>query len=133
MSFRPRNWRSADGNAVVEFALVLPLLLLVLFGITEFGRAIATVEILNAAAREGARIAAVTAPDPTAVTNRVNAVLAAASITASSIIVVGPVGAPESTVQVTVQSDFNVLSESVLNPFRGTITLQGVSVMRHEG
>jgi Flp pilus assembly protein TadG len=117
---------------VVEFALVLPLLLLVLFGITEFGRAIATVEVLNAAAREGARIAAVTAPDQTLVTNRVNQVLAAAAITPSSIIVVGPVGSPESTVQVTVQSDFQVLSASVL-PFQGTITLQGVSVMRHEG
>lgn len=128
------RWRDVNGNAgnaVVEFALVLPLLLAVLFGITEFGRAIATVEVLSAAAREGARIAAVTAPDQTAVEDRVNQVCGAASITPSSITVAGPVGSPESTVQVTVQSNFQVLSRSVL-PFAGTITLQGVSVMRHE-
>ena len=41
-----RHYRNdCKGNAVVEFALVLPLLLLVLFGITEFGRAIMTKNI----------------------------------------------------------------------------------------
>lgn len=120
-------------NAMIEFALVLPILLLVLFGITEFGRAIAVVQVLNTAAREGARIAAVTAPDQNAVTTRVNDVLAAASVTPSAILLEGPVGSPESTVRVTVRSDFTVLSGTVLGTFAGTITLQGVSVMRYEG
>jgi hypothetical protein len=39
------------------------ILLLVVFGITEFGRAFLTLNILNTAAREGARLAVVTAPD----------------------------------------------------------------------
>ena len=128
-----RRLRGSGANAVVEFALVLPLLLMVLFGITEFGRAIAVVEVLTSAAREGARIAAVTAPDQAAVEARVNEVLGAAAVTASAIILEGPVGQPESTVKVTVRSDFDVLSASVLSAFSGTITLQGVSVMRHEG
>ena len=123
----------SGANAMIEFALVLPILLLVLFGITEFGRAIAVVQVLYTAAREGARIAAVTAPDRSAVTTRVNDVLGAASVTPSAILVDGPVGSPESTVRVTVRSDFNVLSGTVLGTFAGTITLQGVSVMRHEG
>jgi Flp pilus assembly protein TadG len=122
----------SEANAIIEFALVLPLLLLVLFGITELGRAIATVEVLTSAAREGARIAAVTAPDQAAVTARVNAVLAASSVTPSQILVEGPVGMPESTIRVTVRSNFDVLSGSIL-PFSGTLNLQGVSVMRHEG
>jgi Flp pilus assembly protein TadG len=122
------------GNAVIEFALVFPLLLLVVFGISEFGRALRTVQALNSAAREGARLAAVTAPDQGAVTARVNEVLAAAQVTSSGMTVVGPSGGGlEQTVTVTVTSDFEVLSGTILETFAGTITLQGVSVMRHEG
>lgn len=128
-----RRLTGSAANAMIEFALVLPILLLVLFGITEFGRAIAVVQVLSTAAREGARIAAVTAPDQSAVTTRVNDVLQSASVTPSAILVEGPVGSPESTVRVTVRSDFNVLSGTVLGAFTGTITLEGVSVMRHEG
>ncbi|MGE5559831.1 MAG: TadE/TadG family type IV pilus assembly protein [Chloroflexota bacterium] len=47
------------GQSVVEFALILPALLLVLFGITEFGRAFQAYLTVNHIAREGARLAAV--------------------------------------------------------------------------
>jgi len=47
------------GQAMVELALVLPLLLLIVFGITEFGRALWIVNTLTNAAREGARRASV--------------------------------------------------------------------------
>jgi Flp pilus assembly protein TadG len=127
-----RRLAGSSANAMIEFALVLPILLLILFGVTEFGRAISTVQVLNAAAREGARIAAVTNPDPAAVTARVNAVLGAASVTPTSILVEGPLGMSEQTVRVTITSDFDVLSGTVLGAFSGTINLQGVSVMRHE-
>ena len=49
---------SDRGAAAVEFALVLPLLLLILFGIIDFGRALNTQITLTQAAREGARVAA---------------------------------------------------------------------------
>jgi Flp pilus assembly protein TadG len=51
------------GAAAVEFALVAPLLLLLVFCIIDLGRAFATLNQLAAAAREGARVAAVL-PDP---------------------------------------------------------------------
>jgi Flp pilus assembly protein TadG len=51
--------RDDRGAAAVEFALVLPLLLLILFGIIEFGRAWSVKQTLTDAAREGARIAVV--------------------------------------------------------------------------
>lgn len=46
------------GAAAVEFALLLPLLLLIVFGIIDFGRALNTQITLTQAAREGARLAA---------------------------------------------------------------------------
>ena len=51
--------RNEQGAAAVEFALILSVLVVILFGITEFGRAFNELETLNSAAREGARVAAV--------------------------------------------------------------------------
>lgn len=47
--------RAERGAAAVEFAMVLPLMLLVLAGIVDFGRAFFTEIQLTNAAREGAR------------------------------------------------------------------------------
>lgn len=47
------------GQALVEFAFVLPVFLLLVYSIIEFGRYVYTVQILNNAAREGARYAIV--------------------------------------------------------------------------
>jgi Flp pilus assembly protein TadG len=50
----PRSQRS---QALIEFALVSPVLLLLLFGIVDIGRAVFYYDTLNHAAREGARTA----------------------------------------------------------------------------
>jgi Flp pilus assembly protein TadG len=47
------------GQALPEFALVLPLILLILFGAIELGRAVYIYNTLANAARQGARVAAV--------------------------------------------------------------------------
>jgi Flp pilus assembly protein TadG len=47
------------GVAVVEFALVAPLLFILIFAIIDLGRAYSTLNQLAASAREGARLAAV--------------------------------------------------------------------------
>lgn len=51
--------RSQEGAAAVEFALIASILFMALFGIIEFGRLFSELEVLNSAAREGARVAAV--------------------------------------------------------------------------
>jgi Flp pilus assembly pilin Flp len=51
--------RNEDGAAAVEFALLLPLIVLLLFGIIEFGLAFNTRIQATNAAREGARMAIV--------------------------------------------------------------------------
>ena len=48
-----------DGVAAVEFALVLPLLLLILFGIINFGTLMYDQAVITNAAREGARWASI--------------------------------------------------------------------------
>lgn len=50
--------RDERGAAVVEFALILPVLILFVFGIVEFGRAYSARIELTAAVREGARAVA---------------------------------------------------------------------------
>ncbi len=56
---RHHRRRRGKGQALVEFALVAPIFFLILFSIIEFGRYVFTVQILNEAAREGARYAIV--------------------------------------------------------------------------
>lgn len=58
MSMRAKL-RREEGAAAVEFALILGLLAILVFGLLEYGLAFWQVQNLRAAAREGARVAAV--------------------------------------------------------------------------
>jgi Flp pilus assembly protein TadG len=53
-----RGLRSERGAAAVEFALVLPILIVLALGVVEFSWAFQTQTTLAAAAREGARVLA---------------------------------------------------------------------------
>ena len=53
--------RSERGAVVVEFALLLPVLLMIVVGTIEFGRVYSQFQVYSGAAREGARCAAVQA------------------------------------------------------------------------
>lgn len=53
------KWRNERGAAAVEFALLLPLLVVILFGIIALGIALMRAVNYVSAAREGARYAAV--------------------------------------------------------------------------
>jgi TadE-like protein len=126
--------RGNRGNAMVEFALVFPLLLVVCFGITEFGRAWMTMNILTSAAREGVRLAVVTAPNIAAVEQRVRDVCDAAGVEPTNIDVTPPDPAdPERRVSVMVETDFVVIPGRILGAFSGTIPLRTTTIMRHEG
>lgn len=57
-----KTCKNEKGQSLVEFALVVPMLLLLVFGIAEFGRAWMVKNILTGAAREASRIAVVRTP-----------------------------------------------------------------------
>jgi Flp pilus assembly protein TadG len=67
--------RRKRGTAVVEFAVVLPLLILILFGIIEFGWLFLVRQTLVNAAREGCRVAVLRTATDADVTERVREVM----------------------------------------------------------
>ena len=56
---RVRSKRRSRGQALVEFAFVVPIFLLLMFAIIDFGRYVYYVQVINNAAREGTRYAIV--------------------------------------------------------------------------
>lgn len=54
-----RDWGSERGAAAVEFALVLPILVLILFGVIEFGGVYNAQLMVTGSAREAARAMAI--------------------------------------------------------------------------
>ncbi len=66
-----RRFRSERGAELIEFALVLPILLLVFAGIVDFALMFQRYLTVSNAAREGARIAVLPGYDQTDVQNRV--------------------------------------------------------------
>jgi Flp pilus assembly protein TadG len=67
-SRRSRGHRRGRGQALVEFALVIPLFLLLLVGLFDLGRAVFAYNTLTNAAREGARTAIVNQYKPSIIT-----------------------------------------------------------------
>jgi Flp pilus assembly pilin Flp len=112
------------GAAALEFALIAPVLLLLLLGIIEFGFMFQAQLALTHAAREGARMAAVGKYDAATVLDR------AYPVTATITTIPDPPSAAVSgqpiTITLTHQYDWRVL------PFSGTVALRGTATMRRE-
>jgi Flp pilus assembly protein TadG len=112
---RARGIRSERGQALAEFALVMPLVLLFIAGIVEMGRAWNIKQAVTDAAREGARYAVIAdgldCPGKTAlVEDKVEERLALASIESSVITVTCvDVGASERTVTVSTQHKMGLI------------------------
>jgi Flp pilus assembly protein TadG len=67
-----RAVRSTEGSALVEFALVAPILFLLLVGILDLGRAVNAYVTVSNAAREGSHYAALhPSADPSAIASAV--------------------------------------------------------------
>jgi len=127
------------GSAGVEFALLLPIIVLLVFGMMEVGVALYDVQIIKNASREGARAGIINVdPKPTElqIEDVVKTYLTNASLDLSKlkdIVVDGEGGASGEPLTVTViyAYDFNVLP-GLITDFAGSIDLQGSVVMRNE-
>jgi len=87
---RHRHHDSERGAAAVEFALVLPLLVLLVFGIVQFSIVYNRAQGLHAAAREGARIASLPQTTQSEITTRVMDALDGVTLSAPPSITVTP-------------------------------------------
>jgi len=119
--------RRDDGAALVEFALVLSLLVMITFGIIEFGRAYNAQISLTHATREGVRVLAITGDQGAAVEATKDA---APSLSTASLTVVAQPCNPGYPTQVTASYP---LTYDI--PFFGsqTLILDSTAVMRCGG
>jgi len=136
-----------DAAQLVEFALVLPMLLLVVLGIAEFAFLFQRYEVITNAAREGARIAVLPGTTDANVTERVqtymsdgqlsNAGSATITIDRDEAIAVGAGTTSASRITIDYPFTFMVLqpiaqlvtSES---PAGGPLTMTASALMRNE-
>lgn len=126
-----RATASERGQSLVEFSLVLPMFLLLLIGIAEFGRAWMTRNILTGAAREAVRIAAVQG-SPASATARANTILSSAGIKGASV-VLSDDGAAYGICGATVSYNFPLTVAGFLPGLSGTsIPLNSSTSMRKE-
>jgi len=141
--------KNSRGQTLVEFALVLALLLAILFGITEFGRAWFYSNHLTNTVRSAARYAAVlSVPNAGKVTTYVQQELAGYMkvddiVSPNGILITAaePDGTTKpysevqrgDTIKVTVRYNFTVLAGSIIPYFNGNYIIERSASMRFEG
>ena len=141
---RRRHPGRRSGNAVLDMALVMPLLIMLTFGAVEYGYALYLKHTLQGAAREGARAAIVAGATATSVQQAVDEAMAAAGFAQSKY--TRPVSIEPSnwaataagqTIKVTVQTTWGTAGVNCLPTVLGGIgpakVLQGATTMRKEG
>jgi Flp pilus assembly protein TadG len=126
--------RSERGAAAVEMAIVLPLLVMLIFGIIDLGRAFMTEILLTNAAREGSRVAQLTrdSADLANVTTRAQAAAELDPTTSATVALspsTGCTNAATTEVTVTVSTSFNWLYLDTLPGITSPQTLTGTSVI----
>ncbi len=129
------NAPNRRATALVEFAVLLPILFLVLFGIIEYGQFLYAQQSVTLAAREACRIAILPGTTKAQATARAANVLSQAGISNFSISFdpdppsSASNGAP---VRVDVEAEFSQISWLGIPIFLNGTTLRGTAVMRRE-
>ncbi len=122
------------GAAVVEFAVVAPLLLLILFGIIEYGYIFMVRQTVIHAAREGCRIAVLQTTDEpySEVTARITEIMETTGVTGYTVDLTHPSeGNPMEAVQITVPISEVSLVGSIIP--HGDHPIVATCSMRKEG
>ena len=129
----------SEGQALVEFALLLPLFLMLLFGMIDFGRAYSASVTQTNAAREGARLGVTGATQSAIVTRSQSTSANSCNNGNPSVAVQGAQGASGTDVVVTVSCSLNLITPlaGIIKlvtggAFQGTIPLSSSATMRIE-
>lgn len=121
------------GSSLAEFALVLPVLVMLVFGIVEFGITFTKAQAIEAAAREGARLASIEATTIPEIEARVNDALTGIPMATPAAVAV-PTGTclnrPGETVRVEVTATHVINIPLVLSNY--SVNLNGTAVFRCE-
>jgi Flp pilus assembly protein TadG len=127
--------QARQGTAVVEFAVVAPILFAIVFGLIEFGRAMMVQQALVSGAREACRVGVLAGTTRQDIVDRATASLNAAGISSFTITMNPdpPSSASEGTpVTITVAVPFNNVSWLPAPIYLGGKNLTASSVMRRE-
>lgn len=130
--YRQKNRR---GAAAVEFAMVAPIFILLVFGMIEYGRMVMVQQILTNASREAARIGVLDGSTTAQVTTAATNYLTGASVSGATVAVTPspPSSATYGTpVTVTITVPFSSVSWLPSPMYLGGQTLKSVSIMRRE-
>jgi Flp pilus assembly protein TadG len=124
------------GASAVEFALVLPVLMLILFGSIEFGMVMYSREVLTNASREGARsgiVQQIPKPSIGEIQNVVTNYLSGTGINVANVIinVSGAGGVFPNDLTVSVSYPYQFFAPGIMG-LGSSITLNTRTVMRHE-
>ena len=136
-----RLWGTQKGQTLVEFVLILPVLLILLFGIIEFGLLLYNKQVITNASREGARYGIVSRSprrDSTEIRVVVDAYCANHLITSGTSVApntavqsTGVVFGDDLTVTVTFHYDFFALPNFITSLLGGT-DLRAETTMKYE-
>ncbi len=131
---RPALRNKRTGAAAVEFAIVLPVFVLLVFGMIEYGRMVMVQQVITNASREGARQAVLDGATSAAVQTAVTSYLTGASVSGSSTTVSpNPSGAAAGVpITVTVSIPFTAVSWLPSPMYLGGKTLSATTTMRRE-
>lgn len=123
--------RSSAGQDLVEYALILPLLLLLLLGIAEFALVIFSHDTIANAAREGARYGSIHPTDTGGICNRARGLTEGMDQGALRCTVTLP---PGRLVRVRIEYDYDWLTGLIMQAASGhdTLPLRSVATMRIE-
>jgi Flp pilus assembly protein TadG len=133
---RHEKGRRERGVALIEFALVFPMLLVLTFTVVDVSRAFFVKNLAYQAAREGVRVLVVSSlADSAMVRQRVQQVTGAANVTLASLGITGPNSQQLMSVAVGVEFRwvFGGLFRWLGGTYTNPATLTGVAWMRKEG
>jgi Flp pilus assembly protein TadG len=133
-----RTTRRQRGDALVEFAMLGPILILVVFGILEMGRVLDAWIVVQNAAREGARAGAMVpssdtqTPLSTAQTYLQNGLGGRIGVDVTLPAQAVQVTPSTNAVQVTAEADVRIYTPVVQSILSAQVPVRGTAVMRRQ-